>query len=91
MATAATRRPRQINNTKRARHKEGTQKPELLRNDGEDEVSVVGRKKMQRALGAAPDALAEKPSRADGDDGLDHVPASTVSIGVGVQKRPKCV
>lgn len=50
---------------------------------------MVGREKVQGALGSAPDALAQKASGADGNDGLDHVPARTVPVRVRIEKNQK--
>src|SRR5690606_39381761 len=81
----------QEHDAEQRQHDETAQKAELFADDGEDEIGVPGGQKVQLRLGAAEQAFAEKAARADGDHGLDDVPAFVVAVAVRVQEHDEAV
>jgi hypothetical protein len=60
--------------------------PELLGEDGEDEVDGAFGHEAELALQTVQPALSEQPARADRDPCLEHVVSGTQRILVGIEK-----
>src|SRR5690606_15472501 len=75
------------NDTEQEQHKDAAHKTKLLADHRKYEVRVPGRQEVELRLGASEQALAKQAAGADGDHGLDDVPAFVVPVSVRIKEH----
>ena len=69
-----------------AQHDQGHNKPSLLPNDREDEISMSRRQELVLGLCAFQKAFARQSAGADGDLGLDDIPPGSEGIALRIEE-----